>query len=191
MRPALATIPDLNFEVVKEYLATGDSSALTEEHMRMIKICRDCWAVMAKYPQRNILIHHIMELEGLQYKEAAKYVDFTRNTWGSILDINQQFCETFFLNQLMKEISNPNAKASDKAKNLATLQKHLQNMPPPDIDPALMESNTIVLQFNLGEKNFQIPQEVIRHLPKSVQEQLFAGIGNDITDAEAEDIIDS
>lgn len=188
---ALALLEDINFEVLKEYFATGDTSALNEERKRQIAICRDCWALMRKYPQRGVLVHQLVAMHGLHPKTATRFVDFTRNTWGDYMDVTQSFLQTFFLDQLMKELSNPNAKPSDKAKNLATLQKHLQNMPQSDIDPTLMESNTININFNIGKDNIQIAQQDLRKLPKDMQELILASIHNDISDVEAIEILES
>lgn len=188
---ALATITNTDFEVVKEFLSTGDSSAMTERHKYMFQICRDAWGLMAKYPQRNVLINQLMAQHGLSYSNAARYVDFTRATWGNYICITQDFLKTYFVDQLIRTISDPRTDANNKAKLLGILQKHLQSMPQSEIDPTLMEQNTIVINFNLGDKNLQLDQKVIRALPKEVQEQLFAGVHHDITDAEAEEILDS
>lgn len=188
---ALSNVPDIDFQLVKEYLATGSDMGLCDRHRKMIRVCRTCYGLMSKYPQRNVLIHELMVMEDIDYKSAAKYVDFTRATWGKIQDFNSEFLKVFFLDQLMREISNPRSKPETKAKNLATLQKYLADMPQSVVDPSLKEQNQIVIQFNLGEGNFQLPQEVIRRLPKTVQEKLFAGINNEITDAEIDEIAES
>lgn len=188
---ALVNIPDDDFRVVKEYLSTGESAALSPQHKRMISICRDSWGLMSKYPQRNVLIKQLMAQHGLQYKEAAKYVDFTRATWGNYQAVTQDFLQNFFVDQLLRAISDSRTDISNRVKLLSILQKHLQQMPHSEIDPSLMESNTIMINFNLGDKNLQLSQKVIRALPKEVQEQLLAGVHNDITDAEAEEILDS
>lgn len=187
----LESVTDIDFEVLRECLLTQETKALSPQREKMVRICRDCYGMMEKYPNRIHLIHALESLHGLSYRQAARYVDFTRQTWGNMLDYNPQFCQTFLMNQLMKEISNPKTDPNVRAKNLATLQKALASMPTSDIDPTLMESNQIYINFVLGDKNFQLSQKVIRSLPKAVQEELFAGVHNEITDVEAEEILDT
>lgn len=191
-RYSLQDITDVDFQVVKEYLSTGDSTVLSETRQHMLKVCRDCWGLMSKYPQRSSLIHQLMAMHpGMEYKTAAKFVDFTRATWGSYVDITQDFLRTFFLDKLLKEISDPKADAKTTAKNLATLQKALASMPQSEIDPTLMEQNTIVIELRLGEHSLRLPQREVRRLPKEMQEAILSGIHGEITDVEAEELLDT
>ena len=64
-------------------------------------------------------------------------------------------------------------------------------MPQKDIDPTLMESNNVFIQFNMGEKSLTLPQRVIKALPKDIQEELFASLNTEITDAEVVEILNS
>lgn len=188
---SLVSLEDVNFEVLREYFITGKTESLNAEKQHQITVCRDCWALMRKYPQRGALINQLMVMHDMPYTTAARYVDFTRRTWGDYMDVTQSFLQSFFIDQLLKELSNPNARPSDKAKNLSTLQKYLQSMPQSDIDPTLMESNTININFQLGADNFQISQKDLRKLPMEMQEAILASVHNDITEVEAEEILDS
>ena len=191
-RHNLLDITDADFIIVKEYLTTGESAALSETRQHMLSVCRDCWGLMARYPQRSALIHQLQAMhEGMEYKTAAKFVDFTRATWGRYLDVTQDFLRTYFIDRLLKELSNPKADAKTTAKNLATLQKAIASMPQSEIDPSLMEQNTIVIELKLGENSFRLPQQEVRRLPKAMQEAILSGIHGEITDVEAEEILES
>lgn len=187
----LVSVSEIDFGIVKEYLSTGESSALSEERKTMLSISRDAWSLLQRYPQRGVCIKQLMALRNISYKTAARYVDFARDTWGDYLGMNQKFLQNYLLNQLVKEISNPSSSEATKAKNLATLQKHIASMPQRDVDPTVMESNKIFIQFNMGEKVISLPQDVIKHLPKEVQESFFASLSSEITDAEVLEILES
>lgn len=187
----LVSVSEIDFGIVKEYLSTGESSALSEERKTMLSISRDAWSLLQRYPQRGVCIKQLMALRNISYKTAARYVDFARDTWGDYLGMNQKFLQNYLLNQLVKEISNPSSSEATKAKNLATLQKHIASMPQRDVDPTVMESNKIFIQFNMGEKVISLPQDVIKHLPKEVQESFFASLSPEITDAEVLEILES
>lgn len=187
----LVSVSEIDFGIVKEYLSTGESSALSEERKTMLSISRDAWSLLQRYPQRGVCIKQLMALRNISYKTAARYVDFARDTWGDYLGMNQKFLQNYLLNQLVKEISNPSSSEATKAKNLATLQKHIASMPQRDVDPTVMESNKIFIQFNMGEKVISLPQDVIKHLPKEVQESFFSSLSSEITDAEVLEILES
>lgn len=187
----LVSVSEIDFGIVKEYLSTGESSALSEERKTMLSISRDAWSLLQRYPQRGVCIKQLMALRNISYKTAARYVDFARDTWGDYLGMNQKFLQNYLLNQLVKEISNPSSSEATKAKNLATLQKHIASMPQRDVDPTVMESNKIFIQFNMGEKVISLPQDVIKHLPKEVQESFFGSLSSEITDAEVLEILES
>ncbi len=187
----LSSVTDIDFAIVREYLSTGDSTALSSERKHMLTVSKDAWSLLQRYPQRGVCIKQLMALHAISYKTAARYVDFARDTWGDYIGLNQKFLQTYLLNQLVKEISNPSSSEANKAKNLATLQKHLASMPQKDIDPTLMESNNVFIQFNMGEKSLTLPQRVIKALPKDIQEELFASLNTEITDAEVIEILNS
>ena len=187
----LNSISEIDFAIVREYLSTGDSSVLSPDRKYMLSVAKDAWSLLQRYPQRGVCIKQLMALHAVSYKTAARYVDFARDTWGDYLGINQKFLQNYLLNQLVKEISNPSSSEANKAKNLATLQKHLASMPQKDIDPTLMESNNVFIQFNMGEKHFTLPQRVIKALPKDIQEELFASLNTEVTDAEVVEIRNS
>ena len=71
MSKALANITDTNFELVKQYLHTGTSTALTTEQQYMLDICLECYGLLKKYPQRNVCINQLMTTKGICYNTDA------------------------------------------------------------------------------------------------------------------------
>ncbi|MBQ9418732.1 MAG: hypothetical protein IJU19_09165 [Bacteroidales bacterium] len=193
MNKALATAFDADFEVVREYINTGTSNALTPTHQRMIDTCVFAYGLLRDFPQRNVCIRKLMAAKEMSYATAAKYVDFARQTWGNYLDYQRDFLESFFLENLMKEISAPGGDEKIRAKNLATLQKYLDKLPAERLDPRLMEQNTVNIQVNVGDgKHFLLNQKLLAALPPEVRSQLLAAVDDTITsDAEAEVLINT
>jgi hypothetical protein len=191
MSKSLVSVNDLNFDVVKEYLNNGASKTLSAEHQRMVDICLDVYQMLKKYPQRNICINRLRVQQGLTYPTAAKYVDFARATWGNYVDLKREFLETFFLEKLLQEISDPDASEAAKAKNLATLQKHLEAMPEQQVDPKLMEKNTVYIQVNIGGRSVPLSEEDLEQIPMAVRQKLLASLGGNIDDQEAVRLLES
>jgi hypothetical protein len=179
---SLDKVTDVDFSVLQEYINTGSSKSLSEDHKRMLDICLRCYGLLRDFPQRNVCIRKLMALMKLPYSTAARYVDFTRQTWGDYLRFKRDFLETFFVERLMYEITKPNASESVRSKNLATLQKYLESMPDNNIDPHLTESNNVYIQVNLNNKTFNLPEKALAALPQEIRQQILAAIDDNIDD---------
>ena len=189
---SLENLESLNFEVLSEYISTGSSKALSKENQKMVDICIRCYGLLSKFPQRSICIKRLMALHpGMSYKTAARYVDFTRKTWGNWIDASKEFLCAFFINAIMADISDPKVSDTVRAKNLATLGKYIASMPDKTIDPKLMEANKVYIQINVGEGNYNIPEKALDKLPTEIKELLMHSISNNITDEKAFEILDS
>lgn len=191
MSKSLESVNDLNFEVVKSYLNGGVSGVLSDEHKRMLDICLDCYAMLKKYPQRNVCISRLMVQQGLSYNTAAKYVDFARNTWGSYVDLKRDFLETFFVEKLLEEISDKDASEASRAKNLATLQKHLENMPEQRVDPKLMEKNTVLIQVNINGRMIPLPERLLERIPMDVRQEFLSALSGGVDDDTSVKLLES
>ena len=179
---ALEKITDIDFSIVQEYINTGSSHAIDEDHQRMLDICIRCYGLLRDFPQRNVCIRKLMALMGLPYTTAARYVDFTRKTWGDYLSVNKEFLQTYFLERLMYEISRPGASEAVRSKNLATLQKYIESLPDNNIDPHLTEANNVYIQVNLNNKTFNLPEKTLAALPIDVRQEILSAIDDTIDD---------
>ncbi len=191
MSKSLESVSNLNFDVVKNYLNGGSSEVLSDEYKRMLDICLDCYALLKKFPQRNICIRRLIIQQQLSYNTAAKYVDFARNTWGSYVDLKRDFLETFFIEKLIDEISDSDASEVVRAKNLATLQKHLESMPEQKVDPKLMEKNTVYLQININGRMVPLPEQLLDKVPMEVRQELLSALGGEIDDNTSVKLLES
>lgn len=191
MSKSLQSVNDLNFEVVREYLNGGISTALSDEHKRMLDISLDCYALLKKYPQRNICIRRLMIQQKLSYNTAVKYVDFARNNWGSYVDLRRDFLETFFIEKLLEEISDSDASEASRAKNLATLQRHLESMPEQKVDPKLMEKNTVNLQININGRMILLPEKLLDRIPMDVRQDFLSALSGEVDDDTSVKLLES
>ena len=191
MSNKLESVTSLNFDVVKEYLNTGSSKAMTPEYQRMVDICIDTYGLLKKYPQRNICVRRLMAMHGIVRDTARAYVDFCRDTWGNFIDLRREFLETWLVQRLVSEISNPNSNEAVRAKNMATLQKYLDKMPDNTIDPKVMESNTVYIQVNVNGHSVPLSEAELEQIPMAVRQKLLASIGGSIDEQSAVRLLES
>ena len=182
MSKSLVSTLDLNLDVVKQYIHSGSSVALTTEQQDALNKCLEAYGLLKKYPQRNVCIRQFMITTKCAYNTAAKYVDFARASWSNYIDVKREFLETFFLDRLLSEISSPDATESIKAKNLATLQKYLEHLPEQNIDPKIMEQNNIMIQVNVNGKMLQLKESELEKMSMEARQAITSIISGEIDD---------
>ena len=191
-RTSIEKIRESDFEAICEYYTTGGSASLTERQQCVLERLRTAHAVMRKYPRKSVAALKLQARFPEISREQA-YCDI-RNAcrlWNKYDPVDRDFLEGWFLDWLMREIADPSTSDNARAKDLATLQKFLSQLPPQKIDPKLMESNQIYVQFNINNRNVAIPESVLMKLPADIRRQLLGSLDDEITEETASQIINS
>ncbi len=191
-RTSIERVREEDFEAISQYYTTGQSEALTERQQHILERLRTAHAILRKYPRKSVAA----------LKLRARFPDISREQafcdlrnacrlWNKYDPVDRDFLEGWFLDWLMKEIANPATSDAARAKNLATLQKYLSQLPPQKIDPKLMEANQIFVQFNINNRHVSIPENVLLKLPLDVRRQLLGSLDDEITEEDACQILES
>lgn len=191
-RTSIERVREEDFEAISQYYTTGQSEALTERQQHILERLRTAHAILRKYPRKSVAA---LKLRA-RFPEISREQAFCdlRNAcrlWNKYDPVDRDFLEGWFLDWLMKEIANPATSDAARAKNLATLQKYLSQLPPQKIDPKLMEANQIFVQFNINNRHVSIPENVLLKLPLDVRRQLLGSLDDEITEADACQILES
>lgn len=191
-KKSIEQVREDDFAAISEYYTTGTSTALTEKQQEILERLRAAHAILRKYPRKSVAALKLQALYPNISREQA-FVDI-RNAcrlWNKYDPVDRDFLEGWFLDWLMKEIANPAAGDTARAKNLSTLQKYLALHPPVKIDPKLMESNQIFIQFNINGRSMTLSEELIAKLPPELRRQLMDGANGEIGEDTAYEIINS
>lgn len=105
--------------------------------------------------------------------------------------VDRDFLESWFVDTLLREISNPGASEAIRAKNLQTLGTWLKSQPPVNIDPHLMERNQVNIIFQTDNRQIVYSEEDILHLKPADREKLLASMPHNLTEAQAAEILNS
>ena len=181
-----------DFVAISEYYSTGESAVLSEKQKEILDRLRTAHAILRKYPRKSVAVLKLQARYPDLSREQA-FVDIRNacHLWNKYDPVDRDFLEGWFLDWLMKEIANPAGSDTAKAKNIATLQKYLAQLPPVKIDPKLMESNQIFIQFNINGKTMTLPEELIAKLPIELRRQLVDGFNSEIGEDTACEILNS
>lgn len=191
-RTSIEKVRQTDFEAISEYFSTGTCQALTERQQAILERLRTAHAILRKYPRKNVAVMKLRARFPEISREQA-YADIRQacQLWNKYDPIDRDFLEGWFMDWLMREIANPATSDGARAKNLATLQKYLAQLPPQKIDPRLMEQNQIFIQFNVHNQQVTIPESVLLKLPPEVRRQLLGSLDDEITEATAAEILES
>jgi hypothetical protein len=191
-RTSIEKIRESDFEAICEYYTTGGSASLTERQQRVLERLRTAHAVMRKYPRKSVAALKLQaRFPDISREQAYCDIRNACRLWNKYDPVDRDFLEGWFLDWLMREIADPATSDNARAKDLATLQKFLSQLPPQKIDPKLMESNQIYVQFNINNRNVAIPESVLMKLPADIRRQLLGSLDDEITEEAASQIINS
>jgi len=181
-----------DFAAISEYYSTGSSSTLSEKQQEILERLRTAHAILRKYPKKSVAALKLQARYPDLSREQA-FVDI-RNAcrlWNKYDPVDRDFLEGWFLDWLMKEIASPACSDTARAKNMSTLQKYIALHPPVKIDPKLMESNQIFIQFNVNGKTMTLSEQMIAKLPLELRRQFMDGFNNEIGEDTAYEILNS
>ncbi len=183
------TVVDVN--VVREALSCGKVTSLSPERQHMLRALRTAWGLMERYPQKQQCANHLAELLDIPKSTAWTYVDFARKTWGDLQDVTQSFLSAYLSNWLMKMISDPGTGDAIRAKCLATLEKHISNMPQSEVDPESAGAKQVFIQFNVNGVNYSLPQGALEKLGVVVKEEMLDALAVEVDAQQAAAIMES
>ena len=191
-KKSIEQVREDDFAVISQYYSTGESAALTLKQQEILERLRTAHAILRKYPRKSVAVLKLQaRYPDLSREQAFADVRNACRLWNKYDPVDRDFLEGWFLDWLMKEIANPACSDAARAKNLSTLQKYLAEHPPVQIDPRLMESNQIFIQFNVNGKTMTLSEDLIGKLPIELRRQFIDGINSEIGEETAYEIINS
>ena len=192
-KKSIEQLREEDFNAISHYYTTGESTALTEKQQEILERLRTAHAILRKYPRKSVAALKLQaRYPDLSREQAFSDIRNACRLWNKYDPVDRDFLESWFLDWLMKEIANPAGNDTARAKNMATLQKYLAQLPPVKIDPHLMESNQIFIQFNINGNSLTLPEELIAKLPAELRRQLLMdGSNAEIGEDTAYEIINS
>lgn len=188
------SITEVDFDVVKHYINTGETTALSDSRKELLQVCLDAYGVLAACPARMPAIRRLMALEEgkqrkLSFAQASRLIDFTRNTWGDYMGTSRQFLDSYLVNLLMRKTADPSLDEDSRLRYTALLQKHIAAMPQERLDPRLVEKNTINLSLTVNAQSVTLTEQELLQLPQRLKEKLLGTATAEITEEAAAEIL--
>lgn len=192
MKKSLAQTNDENYQAIALYYSGTTDVELRDDQKAILERWRTAHAILRKYP-RPYVAAKMLQSRYPEISLAQARVDIQSATrlWNVSEKVDRDFIESWFVDTLLKEISNPGASEAVKARNLQTLGAWLKAQPPVEIDPHLVERNQINIVFNTDNRQIVYSEADIMRLKPADRERLLGSMPNSLTEAQAAEILNS
>lgn len=192
MKKSLAQTNDENYQAIALYYSGTTDVELRDDQKAILDRWRTAHAILRKYP-RPYVAAKMLQSRYPEISLAQARVDIQSATrlWNVSEKVDRDFIESWFVDTLLKEISNPGASEAVKARNLQTLGAWLKAQPPVEIDPHMVERNQINIVFNTDNRQIVYSEADIMRLKPADRERLLGSMPNSLTEAQAAEILNS
>ena len=178
------------YEEVSLAVAQGRSGELNERQRAVLERTKDAYRIICDLPNKREAVNKLKELyPGLSEMQLYRDINYAIRIWNPMNRLDRDFLTTAFLNKLIKEIYDDECDAATRAKNLATFERYLSNMPQDPMDPTMMEKHTINIQLNINGSTITVPADKWAKIKEN--KLIAAALEQEIGEAQAAEIMES
>lgn len=177
------------YEEVSLAVADGRSEQLNERQQAVLERTKAAYRIICDLPDKRKAVNKLKELYP-ELSEMTLYrdINYAIRIWNPMNRMDRDFLTTAFLNKLISEIYNDECDAATRAKNLATFERYLSNMPQDPMDPTIMEKHTINIQLNINGNTITVPADKWAKIKEN--KLIAAALDQEITETQAEEIME-
>lgn len=177
------------YEEVSLAVADGRSEQLNERQQAVLERTKAAYRIICDLPDKRKAVNKLKELYP-ELSEMTLYrdINYAIRIWNPMNRMDRDFLTTAFLNKLISEIYNDECDAATRAKNLATFERYLSNMPQDPMDPTIMEKHTINIQLNINGSTITVPADKWAKIKEN--KLIAAALDQEISEAQAEEIME-
>ncbi len=177
------------YEEVSLAVADGRSEQLTERQQAVLERTKAAYRIICDLPDKRKAVNKLKELYP-ELSEMTLYrdINYAIRIWNPMNRMDRDFLTTAFLNKLISEIYNDECDAATRAKNLATFERYLSNMPQDPMDPTIMEKHTINIQLNINGSTITVPADKWAKIKEN--KLIAAALDQEISEAQAAEIME-
>ncbi len=178
------------YEEVSLAVADGRSEQLNERQQAVLERTKAAYRIICDLPDKRKAVNKLKELYP-ELSEMTLYrdINYAIRIWNPMNRMDRDFLTTAFLNKLISEIYNDECDAATRAKNLATFERYLSNLPQDPMDPTIMEKHTINIQLNINGSTITVPADKWAKIKEN--KLIAAALDQEISEAQAEEIMES
>lgn len=194
MSKQLVPFENIRWEVIKSYLDNPDASDLSPQHQEMLDRVFSMQKVLQRYPQsKTSLALHMAKFPDISRRTAYHDLNLARELDNTYHSFNYEFYNNWLISDTFDQIAAAKAKGDLKAwaAGLTILKKAIGERPMVETDPKLLEKHTFLIQINNMPGGIQMNIDEMEKLPAKIRQEIADAVFEEITDEQAEQMINS
>jgi len=190
-------LEEVSYELIKAHVLDPDNSPLPQDKREMFERIMSAGKILDKHPiQRQAAAVLRVKYPELHLESCLRYVKMALRLFNSYHTFNYDFWHNWVLNDIIKNIEHCRSMKSDVAAKTiamehANLLKAIGPKPVDLPDPLRNEKHQFNIIIQAGNSEIKLNLKHLKNFSETTLQELNAAIysGNEITDAEAEEIM--
>jgi hypothetical protein len=194
MSKELLSLENIPWQIIKNHLSDPDHIQLSEEHRNMLDRVFSMQRILQRYPQpRTALALHQAKFPDISRRTAYNDLNFARELDNTYHSFDYEFYNNWLISDIFDQIQAAKAKGDMKAwaAGHANLKKAIGERPMVETDPKLLEKHTFLIQINNMAGGIQMNIDEMEKLPAKIRQEIADAVFEEITDEQAEQMINS
>jgi len=192
MRKSLKETNDETYNAIALHYSGVETTELSDFQKQTLERWRVAHALLRNYPRAHVAARMLQSrFPEISLAQARVDVQSAARLWNAYDKMDREFLENWFVDRLLKEISDPSANEGVRSRNLQTLGSWLKNLPPVTVDPRLLEKNRVNIVFNMDNRQITLTEAEIMKLRPQDRERLIQSVPNTLDESQAADILSS
>lgn len=192
-------LTDYKYEAIKQHILDPDNSQLSEEHQQVLDRIISMSKVLDKNPiQKNAIAIHRAKYSEIGKTQAYEDMRLALRLFNTLHPFNYDVWQTWLINDIIHNIELARKGNSHQDRRViamehANLIKAIGERPQEVDDPTRNEKHQFYFVMNINNESVKIDLNNIKKLPAETLNEINRALfgGNEITDVEAEDIMNS
>lgn len=192
MKKSLATIQEENYEAIALYYSGRTDVNLSDAQKKILDRWRTAHTLLQQYPRKQICINMLVaKYPELSHEQARLDVEAAAKLWNMYNKTDREWLEQWFIDRLLKELSDKTCPPAIVAQNLKTLKDYIISAPPTTTDPRLVEKNNVNITFTINNHNISFKESELEKMSDNMRQRLLGAIPHEIGEEQAAEILNS
>ncbi len=194
MSKEFLSLDNIPWQIIKNHLSDPDHIQLSEEHRNMLDRVFSMQRILQRYPQpRTALALHQSKFPDISRRTAYNDLNYARELDNTYHSFDYEFYNNWLISDIFDQIQAAKAKGDMKAwaAGHANLKKAIGERPMAETDPKLLEKHTFLIQINNMAGGIQMNIDEMEKLPAKIRQEIADAVFEEITDEQAEQMINS
>jgi len=196
MRKALT---DNKYELIKAHILNPDNSPLTQEHQEILDRIISMSKILDKNPiQKNAIALHQVKYPQIGKTQAYEDLRLAVKLFNTLHTFDYDFWQIWLINDIIHNIEQARKGNSHQDRRVIAMEhgnllKAIGERPEEKEDPLRNEKHQFFIVINNKNESVKIDMNNLRKLPHEILNEINNALfgGNEITDIEADEIMNS